>query len=114
MPAADLESQSREEAFLENLTEALEEKLRRAKSVNGQEVAASSAELTGLQKEHDEFKVTAAAARERMYSQLVSSIDMLTLHKEDVENQLDGLKKYCKEKEEALAPLLDEGAVELA
>ena len=73
-----------------------------------------AAELVALQREYDEWSTSAAATRERIYNQLVSSIDMLTLHKEDVENQLDGLKKYCKEKEEALAPLLDEGAVELA
>ena len=48
----------------------------------------SSAERIALQKEYNEFKSTAAASRERMYSQLVSSIDMLTLHKENVEAQV--------------------------
>ena len=95
-------------------TEALEEQMAKAKSATGANVAASEAELAALQKEYDEWSTSAAATRERIYNQLVSSIDMLTLHKEDVENQLAGLKKYCDDKCEALAPLLDEGAVELA
>ena len=76
--------------------------------------AGSSAERTALQKEYDEFKITAAASRERMYSQLVSSIDMLTLHKENVEAQLAGLRKHCTGKIDSLFTSLNETAVELA
>ena len=95
-------------------TEALEEQIRKAKSVNGKEVADSSAELTALQKEYDEFKSSSAAARERMYSQLISTMDMLTLHKENMENQLLGLKKHCAGKMDALNQALSAEAIELA
>ena len=76
--------------------------------------AGSSAERTALQKEYDEFKITAAASRERMYSQLVSSIDMLTLHKETIEGQLAGLKKHTAGKMDALQAALRQDAVEIA
>lgn len=95
-------------------TERLEEQIKRAKSVNGQEVAASAADLSTLQKEYDDFKAHAAAGRERMYSQLVSSIDMLTLHKENIENQLLGLKKHCGAKMDSLNQSLRDEAVEVA
>ena len=94
--------------------EELEEQIRKAKSVSGQEVAASASELGALQKEHDDFRLTAAAARERMYSQLVSSIDMLTLHKETIEGQLAGLKKHTAGKMDALQAALRQDAVEIA
>ena len=88
-------------------TERLEEMIRKAKSANGQEVTASSNELQSLQKEFDDFTSHAAAARERMYSQLVSSIDMLTLHKENIENQLAGLKKHCSAKMDQLQTAIE-------
>ena len=84
--------------------EALEEQIRKAKCFNDHEIAVSSAELGVLRKEHDNFKATAVASRERMYSQLVSSIDMLTLHKENIEHQLARLKKHCTVKMDVLPP----------
>lgn len=41
-----------------------------------------------------------------MYSILNSSLDMLLLHKENVENQLRSLKQHVAAKKDALVPLL--------
>ena len=95
-------------------TEELEERMRQAREDSGQSAIASHAELTNLQKDLDEFNATSALARERMYSQLVSCLDMLTLHKENLETQLGGLKKHCAAKSESLAPLLGDGTIEIA
>ena len=92
-------------------TERLEEQIKRAKSVNGQDFAQSSAELTALQKEYDEFTTNSAHARERMYEQLTSELDLLAQHKEMIENELGGLKRHISVKIDALG---GDEAVELA
>ena len=56
--------------------------IRLGRSVTGQSVATSTAELASVQASLDETTETAARTREKVYSQLVSSLDMLTLHKE--------------------------------
>jgi len=87
-------------------TEQLEEKLHAARSTAGQDVVASQSEVSALRKELDEFNQEAAKQRERMYSILNSSLDMLLLHKENVENQLRSLKQHVAAKKDALVPLL--------
>lgn len=94
--------------------EKLEDQIRKAKSHNGQEVAQSASELSALQKEYDDFTAHAAASRERMYNLLISSLDMLSLHKENVETQLRGLKTHCEAKRDALMVAIRSEAVELA
>ena len=51
--------------------------------------------------------------REKMYLHLVSSLDMLALHKENVEKQLASLKQHCAAKMEMLQPLLVDEVVDL-
>ena len=94
-------------------TDRLEESLQSAKSANGQSVVASQSELAALQKELDEFTEDAAKKREKMYLHLVSSLDMLALHKENVEKQLASLKQHCAAKMEMLQPLLVDEVVDL-
>lgn len=101
---------SRELSDMKAQTEELEEQIRLGRSVTGQSVATSTAELASVQASLDETTETAARTREKVYSQLVSSLDMLTLHKETVETALKGLKEHCAAKMEQLAPLLDEAA----
>ena len=109
------EEHAEELAKVKAETESLEEQMVVARSVTGQKVTDSAAELAALQKEYDEFSAQAGATRDRIYNQLVSALDMLALHKETVEKQLAGLKQHCAAKMDALAPLLDEeSAVELA
>jgi SMC interacting uncharacterized protein involved in chromosome segregation len=94
-------------------TEALEEQIIHAKNNAGANVAAANAEREALEKELAEFKAEAGQTRERIYAQLVSSLDMLTLHKEQVETQLAGLRAHNEDKINSLAPLLDD-TVELS
>ena len=55
-----------------------------------------------------QFKLVSGQTREKIYSQLVSSLDMLTLHKETLETQLLSLKKHVATKMDTLSPLLDD------
>lgn len=77
------------------------------------QVATSQSELAALQKELDDFTEEAAKTRERMYAHLVSSLDMLTLHKETVEKQLASLKQHAASKLDLLRPLLVDEIVDL-
>ena len=94
-------------------TEELEEQLSRSKTAAGQSVKDSDVEVARLQKELDEFALETKKRRETMYAQLVSSIDMLFVHKDNVEKQLASLEAHCASKKEMLQPLLVDEPVDL-
>ena len=51
-------------------------------------------EIRKCRRELDEFNQEAAKRKEKMYSILNSSLDMLLLHKSNVDKQLDSLKQH--------------------
>lgn len=90
-------------------TEAMQDRILKARSATGSSLVASQTELDQLRKELDDFNAQSGIARERMHNQLVSALDMLMLHKEHIENHLLGVKAHCAAKTEHLAPLLEAG-----
>lgn len=87
-------------------TEGIREKIHRSRAAKGQSVAQSQAELLALQKTYEEFLSNSQHTREKMYNQLVSSLDLLTMHKDNVESQMRRLKDHIGAKVDQLGPLL--------
>ena len=59
---------------------------------------ASTSELASLRKEYDDFLAHSKLARERMHNHLVSELDVLTVHKEGIEQQLAELNEHLHKK----------------
>lgn len=102
------EEHAKELSDMKAETEALEEQIVRRRADTGQTVAASQSELKALQKELDEFNETAKRTREKIYSQLNSSLDMLLMHKDEVEKSLTSLKEHCAAKMDVLDSHLEQ------
>jgi len=83
---------------LERENEQLREKMIAARSSSGTSMLQAQGELATLRKEHDDFLATAKHERERMHNHLVSELDVLTVHKEGVEQQLAELNEYLNKK----------------
>lgn len=100
------EQQGRELEERHKETEVLHEQILAARSASGNSLLHSQSELACLQKEYDTYVAYSQHAREKMYNQLVSALDLLTIHKEHMEKQLESLHSHLAAKAQQLQPLL--------
>ena len=84
----------------------LHEQILAVRSSSGNSLLHSQSERATLQKEYDSYVAYSQHAREKMYNQLVSALDLLTIHKEHMEKQLESLHSHLGAKAQQLEPLL--------
>jgi|TARA_B100000513_G_scaffold44013_1_gene16645 kinetochore protein NDC80 len=100
------EQQARELEGRHRETEVLHEQILAVRSSSGNSLLHSQSERATLQKEYDSYVAYSQHAREKMYNQLVSALDLLTIHKEHMEKQLESLHSHLGAKAQQLEPLL--------
>ena len=88
------EEQARRLEELNKESEQLQEIIMAERSKGGQTVGQAQSELAAAQKEYNDFLSTSKAEQEGMHRQLVSELDVLTDHKQRIEQQLKELNEY--------------------
>jgi len=96
------EQQARQLEEINKESEQLQEGITTGRQVGGQSLVQEQSKLAALRKELSDFERSSSAELERMTGQLVSELDVLTDHKQRIEQQLQELNEYLGGKMQVL------------